>query len=52
VPRPVYRGYSYARPVPAYGYRPRIAPAPVRVWVPAQRVWGPRGWYWRRGHWR
>ncbi len=50
-PRPAYRAYSYARPVPAYGYRPRVV-APVRVWVPAQRVWGPRGWHWRRGYWR
>ena len=55
VPRPVYRGYRYAHPPGrAYGYRARVAPAPARVWIPAQRIWGPRGWYWRPGRyvWR
>lgn len=54
-PRPVYRGHRYAHPPGrAYGYRARVAPAPVRVWIPAQRVWGPRGSYVRPGRyvWR
>lgn len=54
-PRPVYRGYRYAHPPGrAYGYRARVAPAPLRVWIPAQRVYGPRGWHVRPGRyvWR
>ena len=55
-PRPVYRGHRYAHPPGrAFGYRHRVAaPPPVRVWVPAQRVRGQRGWYHRPGYyaWR